>query len=61
MPQERGTTVSFPVCVFKLLLAWKYIMWQGNEGKGDIKWPEKKISSSLFCFTTIINGKEITM
>lgn len=49
MQQERRTTEFFPVCVFKILLAypgydsWKYVMWQGNEGKGDIKWPEKKL------------------
>lgn len=67
MQQERGTTEFFPVCVFKIILAylgydsWKYIMWRRNEGKGEIKWPEKKNSSTLVCFTTIINEKEIVM
>lgn len=67
MQQERGTTEFFPVSVFKIILAylgydsWKYIMWRRNEGKGEIKWPEKKNSSTLVCFTTIINEKEIVM
>lgn len=48
MQQERGMTEFFPAHVFRILLAclgydsWKYLMCQGDEGKGDIKCPEGK-------------------
>lgn len=58
--QERGTSDFIPAQVFKILIAypgydyWKYIKFQGDEGERAGKWPEKRISSSLFCFSVVL-------